>query len=283
MKKVSDDSSLQGKFAILTGAGSGIGRATAVEFARRGAAVCVADISVTGLNETLEIISRTQKEENLLSSRRSSTSRHFSVGVDVSNEAEIKKMVQFAVSNFGRLDIIFNNAGIYEWFSVEDTPTEIWDKIISTNLRGAFLGTKYAAPHLKKTRGVIVNTSSSLGFAGVPESSAYCASKAGIIGLTKASALDLAKYGVRVNCICPGSIDTKMQAKEFARSGRPNAMRKAYNKIYPLGRIGKAEEVAKLVAFLASDQSSFITGTAMLIDGGVFAQWGESLAHYIMR
>jgi len=126
-----------------------------------------------------------------------------------------------------------------------------------------------------------VNTSSSLGFAGAPDSAAYCASKSGIIGLTKAAALDLAKYGIRVNCICPGSIDTKMQQKEFSRSEDPKKMREAYEKIYPMGRIGRPEEVAKLVIFLCSDASSFITGSAFLIDGGLFAQWGEALAPLI--
>jgi meso-butanediol dehydrogenase / (S,S)-butanediol dehydrogenase / diacetyl reductase len=258
---------LDGKVAIVTGAGSGIGRATSLLFSSEGAKVVIADISEEGGNKTRELISKKFGKE-----------RSRFVKTNVESETEIKEMIRAAVDSFGKLDVIFNNAGIYEWTSVESTPTEIWDHIIAVNLRGAFLGTKYAVPQLKKTRGVIVNTSSSLGVAGALESAAYCASKHGIIGLTKASALDLAPHKIRVNCICPGSIDTSMQAREFGRTSDPKKTRIAYDKIYPMGRIGKPEEVAQLVLFLASDRSSFITGTPFLIDGGLFAQWGESLA-----
>jgi meso-butanediol dehydrogenase / (S,S)-butanediol dehydrogenase / diacetyl reductase len=261
---------LEGKVAIVTGAGSGIGRATSLLFAGEGAKVLVADLSEEGGTKTTETINQ----------KFGSDTAAF-VRTDVAVENDIKRMVETAVSKFGKLDVIFSNAGIYEWTSVEETPTEIWDRIIAVNLRGAFLGTKYASPYLKKTRGVIVNTSSSLGVAGALESAAYSASKHGVIGLTKASALDLAPYQIRVNCICPGSIDTSMQAREFNRTADPALMRKAYDKIYPLGRIGRPEEVAQLVLFLATDRSSFITGTPFLIDGGVFAQWAESLASKI--
>lgn len=261
---------LAGKVALVTGAGSGIGRATAIQMAFEGAKVCIVDISPEGGQETIRLASEAKPGSELLF-----------VEADVSKEDDVSKAVKSAVERFGRLDIVFNNAGIYEWYSLESMPTDIWDKVISVNLRGAFLGIKHAAPYLKKTRGVIVNTSSSLGFAGAPDSAAYCASKSGIIGLTKAAALDLAKYGIRVNCICPGSIDTKMQQKEFSRSEDPKKMREAYEKIYPMGRIGRPEEVAKLVIFLCSDASSFITGSAFLIDGGLFAQWGEALAPLI--
>jgi NAD(P)-dependent dehydrogenase (short-subunit alcohol dehydrogenase family) len=261
---------LKGKVAIVTGAGSGIGRATANLFAKEGAFVCVADISEENGKKTVNAISQVHGAKSA-----------FFVKTDVGTEENVRNMIESTVNQFGKLDIIFNNAGMYEWNSVENIPTEEWDRIIAVNLRGAFLGTRYAVPHLKKTRGVIVNTSSSLGVAGATESAAYCASKHGIVGLTKASALDLAKYGIRVNCICPGSIDTAMQAKEFERASDPSKMRKAYDEIYPVGRIGKPEEVAQLVLFLAGDRSSFITGTAHLIDGGLFAQWGESLASKI--
>jgi NAD(P)-dependent dehydrogenase (short-subunit alcohol dehydrogenase family) len=261
---------LEDKVTIVTGAGSGIGRATALLFAQEGASVLVADISQDNGNKTVDLISQKFGKD-----------RSSFVRADVANEDDVRNVIDAVVEKFGKLDVIFNNAGIYEWTSVEETPTEIWDRIIAVNLRGAFLGTKYSVPHLKKTHGVIVNTSSSLGVAGALESAAYAASKHGVIGLTKASALDLAQYQIRVNCICPGSVDTAMQAKEFARAPDPDKARKAYNKIYPLGRIGRPDEVADLVLFLATDRSSFITGTPFLIDGGVFAQWAESLASKI--
>ena len=261
---------LEGKVAIVTGAASGIGRATALLFADEGASVMVADIFEEGGRKTAEMISQKHGRE-----------KSSFVKTDVGLEDEVKTMVDSTIEKFGKLDVLFNNAGIYEWIPVEETPTEMWDRIIDVNLKGPFLGTRYAVPHLKKTRGVIVNTSSSLGVAGAPESAAYAASKHGVIGLTKASALDLAKFRIRVNCICPGSIDTKMQAREFEHSKDPERFRKAYDMIYPIGRIGKPEEVAELVLFLATDRSSFITGTPFLIDGGAFAQWPEALASKI--
>lgn len=263
---------LEGKVAIITGAGSGIGRATALRMAHEGARVCLADVSEQGGKETMKMITN--------ASSANGPAATF-VKTDVSVEEQVERMVSHAVSKFGRLDVLFNNAGIYEWDAVDKIATETWDRIIGVNLRGEFLVLKHAIPHLKKTHGVVVNTSSSLGVSGALESVAYCASKSGVIGLTRASALDLAKYGIRVNCICPGSIDTSMQAREFGRSGNSDEMRKAYDLIYPVGRIGRPEEVASLVVFLASDESSFITGTPFLIDGGLYAQWGESLASRI--
>ena len=262
---------LEGKVAIVTGSGSGIGRASALLFASVGARVCVADVSEDGGRKTVnEIVEKTGERR-----------RAIFVKTDVGDESQVRNMVKSAVGEFGKLDIIFNNAGIYEWNAVDNIPTEEWDRIVQVNLRGAFLGIKYSVPELKKTHGTIVNTSSSLGVSGALESAAYCASKHGIIGLTKASALDLAQYKIRVNCICPGSIETNMQAREFGRMGDPAKGRKAYDKIYPMGRIGRPEEVAELVLFLASERSSFITGGAYLIDGGLYAQWGESLVSKI--
>lgn len=257
---------LSGRNAIVTGAGSGIGRATAIELAARGANVCVADFSETGGKETAKTI------DSLNSGHRAFFQR-----TDVRNEDQVVKLVEQTVKEFGGVDILFNNAGIYEWFSVENIPTDVWRNIMETNLYGAFYGTKHAIPYMKKRGGSIVNTSSTLGLFGSLDSVAYCASKSGVIGLTKASAIDLAKYGIRVNCIAPGSIDTPMVQRELANFGDASKARRAYNELYPVGRIGKPEEIAKLVAFLSSDDASFITGGTYLIDGGLSAQWGEAL------
>lgn len=257
---------LSGRNAIVTGAGSGIGKATAIELAARGANVCVADFSEPGGKETADAI-------NSVNGGR----RAFFLKTDVRIEEQVIQLVEHTVKEFGGLDILFNNAGIYEWFSVENIPTDVWRDIIETNLYGAFFGTKHAIPHLKKRGGSIVNTSSTLGLFGSLDSVAYCASKSGVIGLTKASAIDLAKYNIRVNCIAPGSIDTPMVQRELANFGDATRARRAYNELYPVGRIGRPEEIAKLVAFLASDDASFITGSTYLIDGGLSAQWGEAL------
>ena len=257
---------LAGRNAIVTGAGSGIGRATATELAKRGANVCVADFSETGGRETSEAINKHDAGGRALFKK-----------TDVRDEDQVRQLIEGTVKEFGGLDIVFNNAGIYEWFSVENIPSEVWKNIIETNLYGAFFGTKHAIPHLKKRGGSIVNTSSTLGLFGSLDSVAYCASKSGVIGLTKASAKELAKYGIRVNCIAPGSIDTPMVQRELSNFGDATKARKAYNELYPVGRIGRPDEIAKLVAFLASDDASFITGATYLIDGGLSAQWGEAL------
>lgn len=261
------DGLLSGRVAIVTGAGSGIGRATALEFARNGAMVCVADISEELGMATSELI----REEV-----RGSDSEFFRA--DVSNEDDVKKLISYTVVRFGRIDILFNNAGIYEWNSIEEVTTESWNRTLDTNLGGVFNCTRNAVPHLKKTSGVIINTSSALGLLGSTESVAYCASKGAIIAFTKAAAMDLAKYGIRVNCIAPGSVETSMIKRDFEHFGDPDLARKAYNELYPMGRIARPEEIAKLVVFLASDNASFITGATHVIDGGISAQWAEGLA-----
>lgn len=267
MPVLSDKRLLEGKVAIVTGAGSGIGRATALEMASNGARVCLADISEELGKATAKMIEDTVKGSEV---------EFFKV--DVSVEEDVRKLISFTMVRFEKIDILFNNAGIYEWFSIENVTTESWEKTIRTNLGGVFNCTKNAVPYLKKTRGVIINTSSALGLQGSTESVAYCASKGGIIAFTKAAAMDLAPHGVRVNCIAPGSVETSMIQRDFEHFGDAELARKAYNELYPLGRIGKPEEIARLVVFLASENSSFITGAVHVIDGGISSQWAEGLA-----
>lgn len=256
----------KGKVAIVTGAGSGIGRATALELSERGATVCAVDISEELGKETVDLIGKSGFSD----------SQYYRV--DVSSEEAVSEMVSSAVGKYGRLDILFSNAGIYEFYSIENITTEVWNKVLNTNLGGAFYFTKHSVPHLKKTKGAIVYTSSALGIQGSTDSVAYCASKAAIIGLMKATAMDLAPYGVRANCIAPGSVDTSMLKGDFEHFDDPKAARSAYNEMYPVGRVGQPEEIARLVGFLASEEASFITGSTIVIDGGLTSQWTEALA-----
>lgn len=245
---------LDHKVAIVTGAGSGIGKATALLFAREGACVVTAD--VTGAEEET---ARAIGKESL------------AVHVDVSQAAEVEAMVHAAVSQFGRLDVLFNNAGIEgAQAPTADCTEATFDRVIAVNLKGVFLGMKYAIPEMVKSGGgSIINAASVAGLVGFPNIPIYCASKGGVIQLTKTAALEYATQNIRVNATCPGVIWTPM-VERF--TGGTEAGREQMAAMEPVHRMGKPEEVAALVLFLASDESSFITGAALPVDGGLIAQ-----------
>lgn len=245
---------LDNKVAIVTGAGSGIGKATALLFAREGASVVAADM--TGAEQE---------------TARAIGEKSLAVHVDVTKAAEVEAMVQAAVSRFGRLDVIFNNAGIEgAQAPTADCTEETFDRVISVNLKGVFLGMKYAIPAmLKGGGGSIINAASVAGLVGFPNLPAYCASKGGVIQLTKTAAIEYATQNIRVNATCPGVIWTPMVER---LTGGGEAAREGFSAMEPVRRMGKPEEVAALVLFLASDESSFVTGAALPVDGGLVAQ-----------
>lgn len=192
---------------------------------------------------------------------------------DVRLPHDCEEAVAVTVAEFGRLDVLFNNAGIiYRGKTVEQTATDEWDETMAVNARGTFLMSKYALPHLATAGGAIVNNASYFGLVGGPGAAAYSASKGAVVLLTKAMALDHAGVGVRVNCVCPGSVDTPMLAREMEEMGGGDEVRSQFESKHPLGRISTPEEIAATVLFLASDEASYITGAAVSVDGGITAQ-----------
>jgi NAD(P)-dependent dehydrogenase (short-subunit alcohol dehydrogenase family) len=244
--------------AIVTGGASGIGRATALLFAQEGAKMVLADWDESKGAEAVEEI------------RKQGGDCTF-VKVDVASPDDVQRMVATAVETYGRLDVLFNNAGVEgEQAPTADCTLENWDRVIYINLKGVFLGMKYAIPKmLESGGGVIVNNASVAGLVGFQGIPAYCASKGGVIQLTKTAALEYARQNIRVNVICPGVIWTPMVERFVA--GNPE-MRAALEALEPIGRFGKPEEVARLVLYLASDDSSFCTGAPFIVDGGFVAR-----------
>lgn len=247
---------LNGKVAIVTGASSGIGRATALAFAREGVKVVVSDVNVPGGEETVRLI-EAQGGEAIF------------VACNVADAAEVKALVEATVAAYGRLDFACNNAGIGgEANMTADYSLEGWEKVIGVNLTGVFLGMKYQIPEMLKVGGgAIVNMASILGHVGFGGAPAYVSAKHGVIGLTKTAGIEYAKQNIRVTSVCPAFIHTPM-----VDDGLPAEVKAQLETAHPIGRMGTPEEIADLVVFLCSEGGAFMTGNPILVDGGYVAQ-----------
>jgi meso-butanediol dehydrogenase / (S,S)-butanediol dehydrogenase / diacetyl reductase len=246
---------LKNRVVVITGAGSGIGRATAIEFAKEGASVVVVDINLPSAQETVRQIEGT-----------GGVAQAFET--DVSQPESVEQLVANTQRAFSQLHVLLNNAAVQVNKTVEDTTVEEWNREIAVNLGGVFLCSKFFIPLLRQTKGCIINMSSVNGFFVEPFCAGYCATKAAIIGLTKAMAIDHGKEGIRVNCICPGYIDAGLAEGYFQAQADPVAARRAAGRLHALWRIGRPEEVGRVAVFLASDEASFMTGSAVVVDGG---------------
>jgi NAD(P)-dependent dehydrogenase (short-subunit alcohol dehydrogenase family) len=249
---------LEGKAALVTGAGSGIGRAAAEVFAREGARVIVSDVNVSGGEETVAAIQKKGGEARF-------------IRCDISKPAEVEALIRGTVEAFGRLDCAVNNAGISGVMApTADYPEEMWDRIMATNLKGVWLCMKQEIQQmLKQGGGSIVNTASAAGLVGVAMAPAYVAAKHGVVGLTKTAALEYAKANIRINAVCPGVVRTPMIT--VATDGHPE-IEAAVIAAEPVGRMGQPEEIGEALVWLSSSAASFITGAALPVDGGLVAQ-----------
>ena len=249
---------LANKVCVITGAGSGIGRASALLFAREAGCVVVADVDKAGADETVRQI----KSEGGAAS---------SFIVDVTDAAAAKRLAENAAATYGRIDVLFNNAGISGVGTLHETSEELWDRVMAVNVRGVFLVSKFVVPHMLERRaGSIINMSSTIADIGLAQRASYAASKGAILALTRAMQVDYAPFGIRVNALLPGTIHTPFVEK-YLRESYPNREDglKAIRKRQLTEELGKPEDVASAALFLASDESSFVMGTGLFVDGGV--------------
>lgn len=250
---------LQGKVALITGGGSGIGRATALLFAREGAAITVVDLD----ESRAQAVAREIEGEG---------GKAIALCCDVSKAADCRRAVQETVAAFGGVDILFNNAGIIRRATVLEITEEEWDRAMAVNVKSIYLMSRYAIPIMAEAGGgAIVNTGSGWGLVGGQNAVSYCASKGAVVNMTRAMALDHAAQNIRVTCVCPGDTDTGMLRSEAQQLGASTKAFLAEAADRPLRRIGKPEDIAQAVLYLASEASSFVTGTTLVVDGGGLA------------
>jgi NAD(P)-dependent dehydrogenase (short-subunit alcohol dehydrogenase family) len=253
---------LEGLRAIVTGAGSGIGRAIAVRFAQEGARVACADLNLESAQETVGLLG----------------TPGFATRVDVTKEPEVESLVSITVEHFGGLECIVNNAGVGIAAKITDTTEADWDNVMNVCMKGTFFGMKHAIPaiqrsvHPEHTDGSVINMASIAAFVGLSDRAAYSAAKAGILGMTRAAAMDHIPDGIRVNCIAPGTVDTPWVARITAGYADPEAARAAMHARQPHGRLVTAEEIAAMAAYLASTEAASVVGAAMMVDGGMTAR-----------
>jgi len=248
---------LKDKVAVVTGAGSGIGRASALRFAQEGARVVVVDWKPEGGRET---VARIKAQGGVA----------IFVEADVSRDEDVRRAIETAVNTYGGLHILLNNAAIQVFGTLPNTSEADWYRVMDVNLKGVYLGCKYAIPHMiAGGGGSIINMSSALGLVGDPDLPAYGATKGGILAMTRAVAQAHGRQGIRVNSICPGDVETPILAEYFEHQPDPQEARRRVAAEYALGRIAQPEEVANVALFLASDESSFVTGTYIVVDGGL--------------
>jgi len=250
---------LEGKVALITGGNSGIGSATATLFAEEGAAV-----ALTGRNQ--------ERGEEVARGINDAGGRAMFIRADVRVAEDCRRAVQKTLERFGRIDVLFNNAGVFHPKTVLECTEDEWDETIDSSLKGAFLMSKYALPSMiERGSGSIIHTSSGWGFAGGDRAAAYCAAKGGLVVMAKAMAIDHGRDGIRVNCVCPGDTKTPMLLDDAKKRGMSWEDYVAAGSDRPLGRMGTAEEIARAVLFLACDDSSFVTGESLVVDGGGIA------------
>jgi NAD(P)-dependent dehydrogenase (short-subunit alcohol dehydrogenase family) len=253
---------LQGKTALITGGAGGIGRATALLFAREGAAVSIVDLNQEAGQDVVREISR-------------AGSRAIFECADVTRTADCRRVVKDTVKQFGGIHVLFNNAGIIRRASVVEISEEDWDMVMAVNVKSIFFMCREVVPIMAGVKGgSIINTASGWGLAGGVRAAAYCASKGAVVLMTKAMAIDHGRQNIRVNCICPGDTDTAMLRSEARQLGEAEDKFLSESGQRPLGRMGKPEEIAQAALYLASDAASFVTGTALVVDGGGLAGSG---------